>query len=232
MGPLTPLVRWLASRLPVNTFRIALHKAGGARIGPGTDIERGARLGNNVTIGRDCVIKTLASMHDCELGDGVKIDTFTLLNFVKMGDRSQVDRGSMIIGARDRWAVIGKEVVVGVNWMIDGTGGLEVEEFVNLGSHLGGIFTHSGLRQRLLGRPFREKERLELSPVKVGTCTWVGGKVTIQPGVTIGHHCAVLPNSSVTKDIPPYTMVSGVPAKPIKRIRVENDNVEFLPLEG
>lgn len=50
---------------------------------------------------------------------------------------------------------------------------------------------------------------------------WVGAGVQICPGVTIGRGAVVAAGSIVTKDVPPFTMVAGVPAKVIKTISAE-----------
>ena len=42
---------------------------------------------------------------------------------------------------------------------------------------------------------------------------WIGDKVTILPGVTIGEGAVIAANSVVTKDVPPYSVVGGIPAK-------------------
>jgi maltose O-acetyltransferase len=45
---------------------------------------------------------------------------------------------------------------------------------------------------------------------------WIGGNVTILPGVTIGNNVVVAAGAVVTKDIPDNTLVGGVPAKKLK----------------
>lgn len=50
---------------------------------------------------------------------------------------------------------------------------------------------------------------------------WVGAGVQVCPGVTIGRGAVVAAGSIVTKDVPPFTMVAGVPAKVIKTISAE-----------
>jgi maltose O-acetyltransferase len=50
----------------------------------------------------------------------------------------------------------------------------------------------------------------------VGNGTWIGGRSTILPGVTIGEGCVIAAGSMVTQDIPDNVLVAGVPAK-IKR---------------
>ncbi len=56
------------------------------------------------------------------------------------------------------------------------------------------------------------------APVIIGHNCWIGARVTILPGVKIGNYCVVAAGSVVNKDVPDYTVVAGVPAKPIKRL--------------
>ncbi len=56
-----------------------------------------------------------------------------------------------------------------------------------------------------------------LKPVKVGNYCWIGREVMILPGVTIGDAAVIAAGSVVTKDVPPYCIVGGNPAKIIKK---------------
>ena len=47
---------------------------------------------------------------------------------------------------------------------------------------------------------------------------WIGANAVILPGVKIGNHCVVAAGAVVTKDVPPHSLVAGVPAKIIKQI--------------
>lgn len=53
-------------------------------------------------------------------------------------------------------------------------------------------------------------------PVKIGNHVWIGANVIIVPGVTIGDFAVIAAGSVVTKDIAPFTVVGGNPAKIIK----------------
>lgn len=61
-------------------------------------------------------------------------------------------------------------------------------------------------------------------PIIIGDNTWIGARVTILPGITIGDFCIVAAGSVVTKDIPDYTVVAGVPAKEVKKL----DPADFI----
>lgn len=64
-----------------------------------------------------------------------------------------------------------------------------------------------------------DRRNLELKPIKVGTNAWIGANATILPGVTIGENAVVAAGAIVTKDVPASTVVAGVPAKVIKKIK-------------
>lgn len=57
---------------------------------------------------------------------------------------------------------------------------------------------------------------LDISTTKIGDGAFIGIGARIMPGVTIGEHAIIGANAVVTKDVPPYHMVVGVPAKTIK----------------
>lgn len=52
--------------------------------------------------------------------------------------------------------------------------------------------------------------------VSIGHDTWLGHGSTVLPGVTVGDGAAVGSGAVVTKDVAPYTIVAGVPAKPLR----------------
>jgi acetyltransferase-like isoleucine patch superfamily enzyme len=54
------------------------------------------------------------------------------------------------------------------------------------------------------------------SPVRIGPDTWIGTKVTVLRGVTVGHGSVLAANSVINRDVPPMSVVGGVPAKVIK----------------
>ena len=76
-----------------------------------------------------------------------------------------------------------------------------------------------------VGHPLSPKARrgymAKAAPVRIGNDVWIGGNVTILPGVTIGNNVVVAAGAVVTKDVPDNSLVVGVPARLIREI--END---------
>ena len=66
-----------------------------------------------------------------------------------------------------------------------------------------------------------EERRLGMEwakPITIGDDVWIGGNVTILPGVTIGQRCTIGAGSVVTKDIPADSIAVGNPCHVIKKL--------------
>ncbi len=63
--------------------------------------------------------------------------------------------------------------------------------------------------------------------VVIGNDVWIGWGATLIAGVTVGDGAVIAAGAVVTKDVPPYTVVGGVPARPIKK-RFSDEQIEKL----
>ena len=63
-----------------------------------------------------------------------------------------------------------------------------------------------------------DEQGISTSPVIINDDVWIGANAVILPGVTIGKHAVIAAGAVVTKDVPDYCIVGGVPAKIIKKI--------------
>ncbi|MBW2968415.1 acyltransferase [Candidatus Woesearchaeota archaeon] len=64
-------------------------------------------------------------------------------------------------------------------------------------------------------KPIKNQKTL-FEPIVIGDDVWIGANSTILGGVTIGNGAVIGAGAVVNKDIPPYSVAVGVPAKPIK----------------
>lgn len=92
---------------------------------------------------------------------------------------------------------------------------------VIIGSH---VNLAQGITVTALNHNFEDSEKrideqgVSTSAVVIEDDIWIGANAVVLPGVTIGHHSVVAAGAIVTKDVPPHSLVAGVPAKVIKQI--------------
>ena len=123
--------------------------------------------------------------------------------------------------------------------------GMEIGKFCSIGRNLDVVFSQHPLYNcisthpvffSIINYPFsyvsRDKHFFyrfyeKGVTVKIGNDVWVGDNVTIMGGVSIGDGAVLAANSVITKDVPPYAIVGGNPAKLIK-YRFESELIEVL----
>ena len=66
------------------------------------------------------------------------------------------------------------------------------------------------------GKPMRTQPSV-YRDISIGSDVWLGSNVVVTAGAKIGDGCVVAAGSVVTKEIPPYTIAGGIPAKPLKK---------------
>lgn len=141
----------------------------------------------------------------------VRMDTPPYRKF-SLGDYSVVESYSCINNAVGD-VIIGDHTRVGLHNTVIGP--------VTIGSH---VNLAQGITVTALNHNFAEKDLrideqgVSTSPVTIGNDIWIGANAVILPGVTIGDHSVVAAGAVVTKDVPPHTLVAGVPAKIIKEL--------------
>ena len=173
--------------------------------------------------GKDCQIQDncivgLKYKDDCEpvkLGNHILIRAGTIIYAdVQLGENFQTGHHVMI---REK-TKIGNHVVIGTNTVIDGN--VTVGDFVKIESNCY-IPTHVSIGNRVFFGPnvilTNDQYPLKLrdqyvpeGPV-IEDCVTLGANVTICPGVRIGENSFVAAGTVVTKDVPPCSLVKGVP---------------------
>lgn len=63
-----------------------------------------------------------------------------------------------------------------------------------------------------------ERQLVSRGPVKIEDKVWVGDNAVIMDGVTVGHNAVIAANAVVTRDVPPFAVMAGVPARVIKQV--------------
>ncbi len=129
-----------------------------------------------------------------ELGERSVIEDFCTINNgvgnVIIGDNTLVGMGNIIIGP----VTIGNNVILAQNVVASGLNHEYKDPAV----------------------PIRMQD-VTTAPITIEDDCWIAANVVVTSGVTIGKHSVVAAGSVVTKDIPPYSVAAGNPAKVIKK---------------
>ena len=113
---------------------------------------------------------------------------------------------------------IGANSVIGIDGILDGRGGIAIGRNVNLSSEVA-IWT----AEHDVNHPLFQ---VRAEPVVIEDFAWLSFRATVLPGVTVGRGGVVAAGSVVTKDVPPYAIVAGVPAKVIA---TRSDDLRYTP---
>jgi len=104
---------------------------------------------------------------------------------------------------------IGEGTIIGMSATMDGREGITIGKNVNLSSEVA-LWT--------LQHDYNSPTFATVGgPIVIEDRAWISFRATILPGVTIGEGAVVAANSVVTKDVPPFTVVGGIPARPIQQ---------------
>lgn len=110
---------------------------------------------------------------------------------------------------------IGRDVFINSGCHFQDQGGIEIGD----GALIGHNVVLATINHDLLPSMNRVNH---YASIKIGKHVWIGSNATVLQGVTIGDWSVVAAGSVVTRDVPPMTVVGGVPAKILKTIS-END---------
>ena len=139
------------------------------------------------------------------------IPSQTLRRAMLSGAGARIGTGTVVYGGVDarccRKIRIGQNSSIGHHAVLDGRGGLVIGSNVNLSS---GVWIWTA-EHDVQSPVFAAR----IAPVVIEDYAWIGSRVTVLPGVRLGKGSVVASGAVVTKDVAEFTIVGGVPAKPI-----------------
>jgi len=145
----------------------------------------------DVSLGEDCYLSPLASIEPQEF---------------RLGDRSYVAAHAYITGT----VIAGDNCTFNVFSVVRGT--VSMGNGVRIGAHTSILgFNHSmGTEKPVYQQPLNSKG------ISIGDDVWIGSNTVVLDGVTIGEHSVVGAGAVVTKDVAPWSVVAGNPARRIR----------------
>lgn len=153
---------------------------------------------------------------DLPIGE-LMFDRWERAKSLGFGKRSSIYHNAYVYGA----VGVGENTWIGPLTILDGGGGLTIGDYCSISSGVQ-IYTHDTVKWALSGG----KAPYEEAPVTIHSCCHIGANSIITKGVAIGPHSVVGAGSFVRKTVPPFTIVSGVPAKAIGEVHIDSESGE------
>jgi acetyltransferase-like isoleucine patch superfamily enzyme len=186
---------------------------GKTELGANCIVGDGSRVGHSrfaANVGLDAHVEVYNSTID----ENVRVQTRCQLTEVRLGRYSYVARETILNDV-----TLGSFVSIGPRCLL-GLG----DHPANLPTTCPAFYSARGQ----CGASFAEKTTVaERKTIHIGHDVWLGAQVFVRDGVTIGDGAIVAAGSVVAKDVPPYAIVGGVPAK-VLRSRFAPDEVKRL----
>lgn len=177
------------------------------------------QMSSSVYIGHNVIIRNPANI---SLGNCTYIDSFVCLEGISdhpeggisLGEGNYIYSFCVISAAYHGYVRTGRNCSFSPGTQIFGTGGVEIGDNVLVG----GLTTILGYSHKFEDRnvPIIDQP-ITGSGIRIGDNVWIGAQVTILDGVTVGSGAVIGAGSVVTRDVPPDTIVVGVPARPLRK---------------
>lgn len=136
------------------------------------------------------------------------------------GEGSSIYQSSYVYGD----VRVGRDTWIGPMTLLDGSGGLVIGDGCNISAGVQ-IYTHDTVARVLS----EGRAAVARAPVTVHDYCHLGAQAVVARGVTIGTHSVIGACAFVNRDVQPYTVVAGVPARAIGNVVVDPDgNVDLV----
>jgi acetyltransferase-like isoleucine patch superfamily enzyme len=168
-------------------------------------------------------------------GKDVYIEPGVVINrprFVEVGNYVRIKRNTSInLHPKDKKSKeillsIGDHVIISESCFISACNRIIIEENVGISPNV--MIIDNSRKPGDIIRPSKE-QKLEIGTVHIGADSWIAYGACVLPNVTIGRHCIIGALSVVNRDIPPYSVAVGSPAKVVKRYDL--DRKEWVKLD-
>jgi len=136
---------------------------------------------------------------------------------VKIGQGSTIHMGTVFYDPSN--IIIGKDTIIGEKAVLDGREKIIIGDHVDIASEVMIYNSEHNIES--------EEFKAIIAPVTIEDYVFIGPRAIILPGVKIGKGAVVGAGAVVTKDVPPFAIVGGIPAKNIGERRFKTPNYKL-----
>ncbi len=143
------------------------------------------------------------------------------LGGLRIGSGSTIHTGAKFYNAHN--IKIGKDSIVGEDAVLDGRDKLSIGDHVDIASE---VMIYNSQHDTSAG-DFADPDSVIKKAIEIGDYVFIGPRAIILPGVTIGRGAVVGAGAVVTKDVPEFAIVGGVPASIIGERKNKDPNYKL-----
>jgi len=147
-------------------------------------------------------------------------DRWERASFLGFGKGASIYDSSLVLGD----VQVGEGTWIGPFTVLDGRGGLRIGKYCSISAGVQ-LYSHDTVKWALTGGVADE----ERQPTSVGDCCYIGPLSVISRGVIVGDHSVIGAKSFVKRDVPPFSIAIGCPARVVGRVElVGESDVRFV----
>lgn len=183
----------------------------------------------NVSIKPSCKVYKGTRLINCDLGEHVSINDFSVVQDSKICERNTIQRNNLIYSSKvGRYTYTGRNTHIwnadigafnSISWNVS-IGGAN-HDYHKVTTH---AFLYSKDFEIIKGAPLYDRFQ---EHCVIGNDVWIGCNAVIGRDVIVGDGAVIAAGAVVTKNVEPYTIVAGVPARPLKK-RFSDSVIEEL----
>ena len=155
--------------------------------------------------------------------EGLNISIYGNDNTITIGSHSSGNGFKISVEDDNNHIILGDRFTVGNNTELAAIEGTTIE-FGNDCQLSANITLRTGDSHSIID--LQGKRTNPSKSIKIGNHVWIGSNATVLQGVTIGDWAVVAAGAVVTQDVPPLTVVGGVPAKVLKKVTLKERKVQ------
>ena len=171
-------------------------------------------LSKNVKVPKTALIKGCILSGNVNIGEYVKMHNTEVAGEVSIGDHSTLWGPNTVVSSNIHSIKIGKFCSVARNVTIQEYN----HNYLKPSSHF--------IQQNIFEKNYKE-DILSKGSIEIGNDVWIGTHSVVLSGVKVGNGAVICANSVITKNVPPYAIVGGAPAKVIK-YRFDHEAIQLL----